>query len=577
MKRYLLLLAYNLALVACGLAQEATLSFASKAQRTVFTPSQQVWTQQGITLTNNQANSVSDMGDYAKPARFYKSSEIIVECHWGHITKIVFDCNTRGHAENLHQSLAGVNSSVSYDRVTVRLEGNADSFTIASLSGGLVYLDSLTVTYLAPDEQRVAPPTIAFDGAPTFDEAIHVRILTEEGATAYYTLNGETPTAESTAYAAPLTIRADATLKAVAYTAEGCSSVAEQTFVKNPQKDTEAAHTATLVTNAADLAIADRVIIVASDYDAALATKQNANYRSQTAVSKSGNKVALNEAVQILSLVAGTANNSYAFKAGNGYLCAASSSDNLLKTQSMNNLNSSWGISIDQQGRATIKAKGEYEHNWLRYNATYALFSCYFGGQEDVSLYKVERSYQLHVSPSGWTTLCLDFHAVIPAGVTCYAVSKVGTDAVVLKQIRGILPANSAVIIRAAEGAYTFDAARQAGAEVENLLVGTMKDKYVNEEGYVLTLMAGEAVLQKAEMTGGVFLNTAHHAYLPTAVLPTTAWGTAHLALKFEPTGIEHLECKEGEGGTFDLMGRPIREPKVPGIYIIQGKKVGVK
>lgn len=577
MKRYLLLMIYNFALVACGLAQEATLSFASKAQRTVFTPTQQVWSQQGITLTNNQANSVSDMGDYAKPARFYKSSEIIVECLLGHITKIVFDCNTRAYAENLSQSLTGFKPSVSSDRVTVHLDGNDYNFTIASLSGGLVYMDSLTVTYDTTGEKLPAAPIISFEGEATFDEAIEVRILTEEGATAYYTLNGETPTSESTEYTAPLTLRAEATLKAVACAAGACSTVAEQHFVKNRQAATGTTHAATLLKNTADLALAEQVIIVASDYDAALSTKQNANNRSQTAVSKSGNEVALSEDVQILSLVAGTAYNSYAFSTGSGYLCAASSSANHLKTQTVNDLNSSWGIAIDPQGRATIKAKGDYEHNWLRYNTTYALFSCYFEGQEDVSLYKVKRSHQLHVSPSGWTSLCLDFNAVIPAGVACYAVSTVHAEAVVLKEVCGILPANSAVIIRAAEGAYTFDEARQAGAEVENLLVGTMKDKYVNEEGYVLTLMAGEAVLQKAEMTGGVFLNTAHHAYLPTAALPTTAWGAAHLALKLEPTGIEPLDCESGKDKIFNLTGRPVRELKAPGIYIMRGKKVSVK
>ena len=57
---------------------EATLSFENANNRTLFSETQQVWTQNGITLTNDKGSSTSDIADYADPARFYKSSKIIV-------------------------------------------------------------------------------------------------------------------------------------------------------------------------------------------------------------------------------------------------------------------------------------------------------------------------------------------------------------------------------------------------------------------------------------------------------------------------------------------------------------------
>mgnify|MGYP002519645248 CR=1 FL=1 len=127
--------------------QSASLSFANKAQRTVFTSNQQVWTQNGVTLTNDKAASTSNVADYANPARFYKSSKITIEAP-GNITKIVFDCNSSSYATALKSSItSGGTVSVNSDKVTVVLTDPATSFVIASLSGGQVRMDGLTVTY----------------------------------------------------------------------------------------------------------------------------------------------------------------------------------------------------------------------------------------------------------------------------------------------------------------------------------------------------------------------------------------------------------------------------------------------
>ena len=124
-------------------AGAAELSFANKANRTVFTTSQQVWEQNGVKLINDKASSTSDVADYAAPARFYKSSKITVE--YAGMTKIEFVCNSGSYATALQSSITTGTVTVNGSVVTVVLPAAADSYVISSLTGGQVRMDSLTV------------------------------------------------------------------------------------------------------------------------------------------------------------------------------------------------------------------------------------------------------------------------------------------------------------------------------------------------------------------------------------------------------------------------------------------------
>lgn len=131
---------------------EVTLTFDDTSKRTTFTTSQQIWEENGITLTNNKS-STSNVADYANPARFYKSSSLIVE--YPAMTKIVFSCNTTEYASALKSSIAADSNytvSISGKNVTVVFAESVDNFTVASLSGGQVRMDSLTVFYGASAE-----------------------------------------------------------------------------------------------------------------------------------------------------------------------------------------------------------------------------------------------------------------------------------------------------------------------------------------------------------------------------------------------------------------------------------------
>lgn len=125
---------------------EATLSFADANNRVSWDTSKQVWKANGITLTNNKGASTSNVADYVAPARFYKSSELIVECDHV-ISKIDFACNGGTHATALKDSITSGNVTVDGSIVTVTFSTPVSSYTINSLTGGQVRMNSLTVTY----------------------------------------------------------------------------------------------------------------------------------------------------------------------------------------------------------------------------------------------------------------------------------------------------------------------------------------------------------------------------------------------------------------------------------------------
>ena len=77
----------------------------------------------------------------------------------------------------------------------------------------------------------VAAPTIS--GTTPFAETTQVTITEPEGARAYYTTDGSTPTSGSTLYTEPFTLSATTTVKAIAIKDEVSSSVASKTFTKS--------------------------------------------------------------------------------------------------------------------------------------------------------------------------------------------------------------------------------------------------------------------------------------------------------------------------------------------------------
>ncbi len=127
-------------------AVDATITFDNKAKRTVFTTSQQVWVENGITVTNDKASSSNNIGDYAKPARFYKGSKVTIAAP-GKIHSIKIDC-TNLDAKYVTPWIASIGGNAVNENniITVTLDGSSDSFVVAKTTAQ-IRANSMTITY----------------------------------------------------------------------------------------------------------------------------------------------------------------------------------------------------------------------------------------------------------------------------------------------------------------------------------------------------------------------------------------------------------------------------------------------
>ena len=191
--------------------------------------------------------------------------------------------------------------------------------------------------------------------------------------------------------------------------------------------------------------------------------------------------------------------------------------------------------------------------------------------------------HTLTVGNAGWSTLMLGFDAAIPEGVEAYVVGRVEKEYVSLAKVTGVLAANTPVVVKAAKGEYQFTYAADAATAISAMdcLKGTLYNKYIGEEAYVLSMQDGEVGFYKAALNknssggeGGThFLNNANKAYL---VLPEAS-GVSFYSFRFgdDTTAIEEVVADEPHStGIYDLTGRRVGDTAVKGIYIIDGKKV---
>jgi hypothetical protein len=144
-----------------------------------------------------------------------------------------------------------------------------------------------------------------------------------------------------------------------------------------------------LVSNANELKVGDVIVIAASTADYALSTNQKTNNRGAVAITKADNMITFGNDVALITLEKGTVENTFALNTSSGYLYAASSDSNQLKSKSTIDANASWQITYSS-GVASIVAQGTNSKNILRYNpnGNNPLFSCYASGQQAVQIYK---------------------------------------------------------------------------------------------------------------------------------------------------------------------------------------------
>ena len=162
-------------------------------------------------------------------------------------------------------------------------------------------------------------------------------------------------------------------------------------------------------------------------------------------------------------------------------------------------------------------------------------------------------------------------------------------SSVILTKVEGVLPANTAVIVKATAGTYEFKYATGEVSAIENNeLKGTTVNKNFTDAAYVLGVVKGEVGLYTAannvstdttnddpEVTFEAWKNNAFKAYLPAPA----GSNAASYSFRFggDTTGVENVVVVNEVKAIFDLTGRRVEAITAPGIYIVNGKKVLVK
>lgn len=396
-KFYFLFLFALIASISNLYAAEKTVTFDAKVDRSSST----TLLKDGITLSLSGSGTFDNGTDY----RPYAGSTLTISSEYN-ITKIVFTCAskvgaTKGGPENFTVTKGG--GSYKNDKGYVGTwTGSAASITFKA--GKQVKAKTIEVTYDAPDVPSCGVPTFSVEEG-TYTEAQTITLAPGEGGEkVFYTINDGT----EQQYIEPIKLEEEGIYKIAAYTA-GTETLAKsatvtKTYVINlPLEEPYIlCEDAAWLTEGANIIFASSV---AAGEQKAMSKLQKTNNRGAASVTIGSAFNAGKETVGIVSkdadvavFTVGISNGHITFYTGDsrdaknnsvaGYLYAASSKDNQLKTQKNVDDNAEWTVSVAANGAATIKAQGNNTHNWMRYNPNNgAMFSCYTGGQDPIYIY----------------------------------------------------------------------------------------------------------------------------------------------------------------------------------------------
>ena len=179
-------------------------------------------------------------------------------------------------------------------------------------------------------------------------------------------------------------------------------------------------------------------------------------------------------------------------------------------------------------------------------------------------------------------TINLPFATTVPPTVTVYGVEKDENGYVYVAPIElenDVLPANTPVLVEAEEsGAYGFAPAPASDEEYVTGFTGTLAAETIaaTTNAYILSYDgAGTAIkFYKLSSTGTERTINANKAYYVSASASPAMF---YISLGRGTTDLDEVETEEVVETIYDLQGRKLSEITVPGIYIVNGKKIFVK
>ena len=179
---------------------------------------------------------------------------------------------------------------------------------------------------------------------------------------------------------------------------------------------------------ATSIAAGDKILITSGNSGSVkVMGTQNSNNRAAVSYTISDGKIVSRIDMFPMIVGAGTENASY-FTLFDptvpGYLYAASSGSNHLKTQTDSNADSEWEITLDATGKATkFQATGSsFSRKVMMFNSGSSLFSCYASGQKDVYVFKLDNTTAITAVDQNIkynvTSVEIPFSVANPSGAT---------------------------------------------------------------------------------------------------------------------------------------------------------------
>ena len=341
-----------------------------------------------------------------------------------------------------------------------------------------------------------------------------------------------------------------------------------------------------LVTDVKQLKDGDKVYIVAADYNVAMGTQNDGNYRNYVEIAKQNNRVVILNATPV-EFTVGKVDDNFTFNDGTGFLYASSSEKNYLNTEVDLDNNGKWAITINANGVASIIAQGTNSRKDMRYNASSGQerFSCYKSGQKAVSIYK-RPDYSRNVS-GNYATICLPKAGQI-IGATLYEIAYYGEASKKIffdEIVNGEMEAGIPYIFQPAAGVekinvyYSDNTAEDVVAGNRNGLIGFYD---LNDENATLPLadnasLGNYILYQNAYwlVSGRAAYIANYRAYIRLADItpsePTLAPGRRRISMSVNDTqtttGVENGELINGENGVQKVL--------IDGeLFILRGEKM---